>query len=337
MVTAIAAPSLLAHSRPRPAVSDRGQAVRVALLDGEELQGRVQLFSATAHDFLLHAAGAEAVDRLITFESVRSVAFLRPLRAGAAVADTVTFHGSARLVTLRLVDGELLSGITHSFGGPRRGLFVVPAGQPDVERLFVPITAVREVVSVERLEEVVASAGATTRDMVERALARRRHAPGQPAAADRLRRLGSRRQRAHPSPLGEILVGQGSISRAELAAALAAQHRQPGRKVGELIVEMGYASSKMVAVALALQYGVPFLSLSGRRLDPALRALVPAEVALRLRALPLAREGELLRVAVEDPAAPSVAAELEERTGLRVAEAVVTPQELERGLALLYG
>jgi type IV pilus assembly protein PilB len=55
------------------------------------------------------------------------------------------------------------------------------------------------------------------------------------------------------------------------------------------------------AQATADSLGLPFLDLSGAEVDPALFALVPADLAMGLPALPLSDDGATLRVAVADP------------------------------------
>jgi type IV pilus assembly protein PilB len=102
------------------------------------------------------------------------------------------------------------------------------------------------------------------------------------------------------------------------------------------MVDMGFASHKMIAIALSIQYNLPFISLSAQWIDPRLRELVPAELALRWRLLPMAIEEGVLTVAVADPSEGEYKEELRARTGLAVSEVVATPQDLTRALATFY-
>ena len=54
------------------------------------------------------------------------------------------------------------------------GLFLVPTAMEDVERLFIPMAAIREVVSVKRLGEILTEQGMVTPEKVEAAIRRLR-------------------------------------------------------------------------------------------------------------------------------------------------------------------
>jgi hypothetical protein len=56
-------------------------------------------------------------------------------------------------------------------------------------------------------------------------------------------------------PLGELLLGKGLVTNAELELALAEQ-AESGRLLGAILVERGFVSGPALAVALAEQYGV---------------------------------------------------------------------------------
>ena len=68
-------------------------------------------------------------------------------------------------------------------------------------------------------------------------------------------------------PLGELLVGKGLLTNAELEAALAEQKRS-GRLVGEILVEKGALTAFSLARALTEQHGVE-LKTSGQEPSPA--------------------------------------------------------------------
>ena len=52
---------------------------------------------------------------------------------------------------------------------------------------------------------------------------------------------------------------------------------------------------------LAAELGLPFLDLDGRRIDPDLFRILPAEAATRLGAAPVAMEGAAIKIAIADP------------------------------------
>jgi len=108
---------------------------------------------------------------------------------------------------------------------------------------------------------------------------------------------------AHLAPnarLGERLLARGLVTVDDLDAALERQ-RERGLRLGEMLVELGAISSTDLAEVLAEQFGVPFVNLVTSPPDPLLSTLVPEGFARRYRALPLARSGQRVVVAMADP------------------------------------
>jgi Type II secretion system (T2SS), protein E, N-terminal domain len=320
---------------PAPVVAAaRGSRVEVSLFEGPPVRGSVGLFNPRSPQFLLHREGTDARARqVVPFERVRHVAFL-----GNAPPDGMTISAAYRVVRLRLLDGTEVEGLSHSWGGLRQGIFLRPIGRRGVERLYVPASAVSEVAAVQDLGALLRGRKYATIEMVETALAEQRA------------RAAARPEPAPPAPpppktssartavrLGEILVSQGAITLQELGHALAAQAGRAGRRLGELLVELGIASHKMVAIGLAAQHGIPYLTLRGHPVDPALRNLLPAELARRYQAMPVQHAAGQLTVAVADPGEPTFAAALRDATGLAITPAVATPQDIAGAIRELYG
>ncbi|NOQ42583.1 MAG: type II secretion system protein GspE, partial [Desulfuromusa sp.] len=80
------------------------------------------------------------------------------------------------------------------------------------------------------------------------------------------------------SRLGELLVRNQLISDNQLANALAEQ-KKGGMRLGAALVKLGYVQEHDLASFLSKHYGVPSIDLSEFDIDPAVVALVPAEVA----------------------------------------------------------
>jgi len=76
-------------------------------------------------------------------------------------------------------------------------------------------------------------------------------------------------------PLGELLVENGSLERADLENALAEQKRT-GRLVGEILVESGYISAFALTRAIAGQHGVDLQPAAS--IEPGSGAATPASV-----------------------------------------------------------
>ena len=67
---------------------------------------------------------------------------------------------------------------------------------------------------------------------------------------------GALQTRNWRKPIGEILIGRGQITSAQLEEAIALQRQQPGKKLGQILVQLGYVSQKTVLHAYAEQLGV---------------------------------------------------------------------------------
>lgn len=317
-------------------------AAEVVLLDGERLSGQINNFNPQQASFFLHVAGAA---RRLEFAGVSSVAFLRA--AAPAKRANPTFTANAQLITVRFNDDATLEGIAEAATDNRRGIFLVPTGDERIERMYIPLSAVREMVSVQRLGEILVNQRMATREMVEEALLRQRAVRTEPLgeilvrqqriSSEQLDRgLALQRERLQ-SRIGEILIEQGFANRAEIDQALEIQAGQRNRRLGEVLIELGYASAKMIGIALALQHNVPFVNLSAVQLDPGLKSLVPADFAERWNVVPYSLELDLLTVAVADPSDLDFKPELRQLTGFAVTEVVATPQDLTRAIATLYG
>ncbi len=149
-----------------------------------------------------------------------------------------------------------------------------------------------------------------------------------------------------PSPgrgrrrLGELLVGAGLITQAQLEEALAAA-RQAGRRerLGQALVRLGHVTETDVARCLADQLGLAYLAVEVLPVDEALGATVPAALAERHGLVPLRREADgTLVIACADPTNVLAVDDVRLVTGARrVTLAVANASAVEQALRRLYG
>jgi type IV pilus assembly protein PilB len=100
--------------------------------------------------------------------------------------------------------------------------------------------------------------------------------------------------------LGEILVELGIVDDAQIETALQAQ-QATGKRLGEVLLEAGLVEPRDLVRALAAQFGLPFVDLEERPLDSDLGQMVPRQLAMRHRALPVWTEGDDIIVAMANP------------------------------------
>lgn len=133
--------------------------------------------------------------------------------------------------------------------------------------------------------------------------------------------------------LGEILLEKGALSIGELHTALERCHRSEGR-LGTQLLQLGFVDESTLLGALSEQFDVPSASEDElRRAGEDVRQLLPAARARHLRAVPVRRSGDVLRVAMANPGDPAAVEEIEEATGLKVEPAVATESAVELALA----
>jgi type IV pilus assembly protein PilB len=137
------------------------------------------------------------------------------------------------------------------------------------------------------------------------------------------------------SKLGDILLKSGELSRDQLDAALAEQRRS-GQPLGDVLLRLGLVSEERLRMALCRQLHIRFFSLDTIIIDPTLRNLVNEKFAMKHRTVPLARVGNLLVVAMDDPTQTRVMDDLQRSTGLKIEVITSTSAHITRALERLY-
>jgi type IV pilus assembly protein PilB len=134
--------------------------------------------------------------------------------------------------------------------------------------------------------------------------------------------------------LGELLLEEGVITHEQLAGALTASN---GARLGETLVTQGLVSEEKLYRIIAKQHGARFVLL--RDITPEQEAvkLLSAATARRYRCLPLKRTPDTLQLAIADPLNVLAVSDISLITGLKVELVVMTPRDIEKALARLYG
>ena len=134
------------------------------------------------------------------------------------------------------------------------------------------------------------------------------------------------------APLGDILVAQEFITEEQRDAALAAQVGT-GRRLGEVLV--AHAASSPVATSRSRwprSSDCRTVDLARYELDDEIVGRLPAPIALELRAIPLAVEGERVHVACADPLMEALETRLIEALEAPVALVVAAEDEIQWAL-----
>jgi hypothetical protein len=139
--------------------------------------------------------------------------------------------------------------------------------------------------------------------------------------------------------LAEILLQSGLVKEEDLRDARRTAEER-GRSLLYEVVERGVDEAELVR-ALGRALRMPTVTLRGKKVDPEVLRLVPADLAEQYGCLPLFAKDEggsrVLYLGVEDPTDQAVADDVSFRVGLRVVPVVVGPVELRRVLQAAQG
>ncbi|MDE6761278.1 MAG: Flp pilus assembly complex ATPase component TadA [Lachnospiraceae bacterium] len=103
--------------------------------------------------------------------------------------------------------------------------------------------------------------------------------------------------------MGDLLVAAGAITDEELQQALALQ-KEKGQKLGQTLLEEGFISRELLVATLTQQLGVEYIELKGCKFDDDVLRLIPEDVVMKYKVIPLGYDENnpnVLRVAMADP------------------------------------
>lgn len=137
--------------------------------------------------------------------------------------------------------------------------------------------------------------------------------------------------------LGEILVGLGRISPAQVDEALAHQ-RAHGGYFGDALVHLGIVTRAEMKWTLADQYNLPFVHIKPENIDRATAAMVPAAWARRHLVLPVLRAGGVVTVVLDNPGDLERLDEVARFTGAEETEgALASPENIRELIDAVHG
>jgi type IV pilus assembly protein PilB len=133
-----------------------------------------------------------------------------------------------------------------------------------------------------------------------------------------------------------MLVSEGIITQEQLQEALQRQ-QELGGKLGENLAELEYIESEEAIVeVLGRQLNVGALKLSEMELDPDVVELIPAEMAQKLCAIAVDRDGNTLTVAIADPGNVFSIDSLKFVTGCEIKPVVAADSSIRRAIDKYY-
>ena len=135
-----------------------------------------------------------------------------------------------------------------------------------------------------------------------------------------------------PEILKQIIVGSGFVEENEYDDAYQSAVDM-GRSVQDFLVFRGLVSSETLSKLIADYLKVPYISMKRYVIADEVLALVPEKMAKTYRMVPLAREGEQMKLAMEDPSNVEAIEFVKRHTGLMVVPHYASREDLNKALS----
>ena len=137
-------------------------------------------------------------------------------------------------------------------------------------------------------------------------------------------------------PLGQVIVELGFAQAAEIDSALQKQNVGGGR-LEDTLVQSGKLSPEMLARSLAAQLGYEFLDPVQNPPDAKVALLIPEPTARRYGVVPVRLQGEALVIAMKDPRNVFALDDLKLITGRDIIPAVMAEKDIIRLIERYFG
>ncbi|MCF8009128.1 MAG: type II secretion system ATPase GspE [Halanaerobiales bacterium] len=135
--------------------------------------------------------------------------------------------------------------------------------------------------------------------------------------------------------LGELLIDFKYITREQLKKSLEHQ-KDSDKRLGDILLDRGYISEVDLVEVLEFQLGVERADLSKYVVDPSLAKYIPENIAQRYNAVPIAKDGDTLKVVMSDPSDLLAIDDMEMTSNLRVKPMIATKSEISKIMSQIY-
>jgi len=269
---------------PAPS-NDAVQPCRVESAAGTAVEGLMLGFDPTAGTLVFRTIDTGPVVTL-PFSRFSRLTLTSPLRRAPTLSgapmERVPAAAQEREYTLRSGDGaKVLRGRTAGHVETTHGMYLfTPADdEASLQRVFVPRTAYSRYEFGASAEEEAAKQWLSTPQELLKAIEHQARMP--------------------VSLLGESMLALGLVTRAQLDRTLSAQRGDT--PLGELLVADGFISRTDLQTALAHKMGYPLVDVGRFPIDPAATSKLTYRIAVGYRVVPLMLNNDRLIVAVDKP------------------------------------
>lgn len=135
--------------------------------------------------------------------------------------------------------------------------------------------------------------------------------------------------------LGDLLVGNGTITPEQLQQALQLQ-KQNGKRLGDVLRDAQIITENQVIEALMAQLGLEFIDLNADTIPSDMAQMLPKSIAKKHRVVPVRASRTELYLAMSDPLNFTAIEEVSAATRRQVIPMIATEAALDRALENLY-
>jgi len=139
--------------------------------------------------------------------------------------------------------------------------------------------------------------------------------------------LGMQIHLDHRKRIGEVLVEQGLITEEQLQKGLEEQ-RACGMQLGKCLVKLGFITEVKLVDILSAQLDVQHVVLENFNFSRQLVKVIPKEMALKYRAIPLFEQDGVITVAMADPTNLRTVDHLKFKTGKEIEPVIATEKSI---------
>ena len=118
---------------------------------------------------------------------------------------------------------------------------------------------------------------------------------------------------------------------------LLAVQRESGAPLAEIVVAQGYADEQVFVEALAKSMNLPYLRIGNDPIEGDILNAIPTKAVFQYKAIPVAQEGNTLRIATHDPFRAGLNDALRLVSGKRIRLALSPLSDIEKAAKKFYG
>ncbi len=135
--------------------------------------------------------------------------------------------------------------------------------------------------------------------------------------------------------LQEILLRDNIISQENLDKALAEQ-KKSGGELSKVLAKMNLINERELSLILSEGLGIPPIDISRLKIDPAVIKLIPQDIALNYKIMPISKMGDNLTLAMADPLNIFAMDNIGTITGLKINPIIAKPSDIVQSIQKYY-